>query len=189
MEKLDTRQHILYLAQDLIQKRGYNAFSYQDLSDELKIKKASIHHHFPAKEDLGAEVLEAAAKRFRTWIKSLAPNLTPAEKLGKYIDGTNIWAKGSDKICLGGITNAEWNTLPKKMRTIAGLMQRERRAWVVATLEAGQKSGDFKKTASPHALALLMASSIQGALQLARAQEDPEIFEIVTKQIKEIIKK
>jgi TetR/AcrR family transcriptional repressor of nem operon len=189
MEKLDTRRNILLLAQDLIQRRGYNAFSYQDLSDELKIKKASIHHHFPSKEDLGAEVLEVALQRFREWTKSLSPDLTPAEKINQYIDAANVWAKRCDKICLGGITMAEWNTLPKKMKTMAELLQRERRAWVIATQDAGQKSGDFKRSSSPEHLALMVWSSIQGALQITRAQEDPKVFEIVAKQIKEMIKK
>lgn len=189
MEKLDTRQHILQLAQDLLQKRGYNAFSYQDLSDELKIKKASIHHHFPSKEDLGTEVLEAAVERFHAWTKSLSPSLSPVEKLQLYIEGSTTLGKGGDRICLSGITNAEWNTLPKKMKAAAMVLTRERRAWVAATIAAGQKSGDFKTSASAEDLALLLASSFQGALQLARVQADPKIFGIVAKQILEMLKK
>ena len=52
------KDQILEVATELVQTRGYNAFSYQDLSDRLGITKASIHHHFPSKEDLGIAVAE-----------------------------------------------------------------------------------------------------------------------------------
>ncbi|HIE19064.1 TPA: TetR/AcrR family transcriptional regulator, partial [Candidatus Bathyarchaeota archaeon] len=35
---------------------GYGGFSYSDLSKALGITKASIHHHFPSKEELGLAV-------------------------------------------------------------------------------------------------------------------------------------
>lgn len=41
------------MANKYIQKVGFNAFSYSDLADEIGIKKASIHYHFPSKIDLG----------------------------------------------------------------------------------------------------------------------------------------
>ena len=41
------KDQILEVATELVQTRGYSAFSYQDLSDRLGITKASLHHHFP----------------------------------------------------------------------------------------------------------------------------------------------
>ena len=42
----NTREDLLDVAQDLVQKRGLNAVSFQDLSDAVGIRKASVHHHF-----------------------------------------------------------------------------------------------------------------------------------------------
>jgi TetR/AcrR family transcriptional repressor of nem operon len=39
----ETAEKILDLAERLIQPRGCSAFSYQDIADALKIRKASIH--------------------------------------------------------------------------------------------------------------------------------------------------
>lgn len=50
--KENTAQRILDTAQDLIRHRGYSAFSYADIADRVGIRKASIHYHFAAKEDL-----------------------------------------------------------------------------------------------------------------------------------------
>ena len=38
-DAVDTRNRILDVAQDLIQRRGLNAMSFQDLSDSVGIKK------------------------------------------------------------------------------------------------------------------------------------------------------
>ena len=57
MNSLSTRDRILDSAQALAQTRGFNAFSYADIAGELGIRKASIHHHFPSKFDLEAELL------------------------------------------------------------------------------------------------------------------------------------
>ena len=54
----DTADRILDTTERLIQTRGFNAISYQDISDAVGIKKASIHHHFPTKFGLGTAVIE-----------------------------------------------------------------------------------------------------------------------------------
>src|SRR5258708_40084548 len=48
----DTATRIRESAHDLIAARGYNGFSYADIAEVVGIRKASIHHHFPAKVDL-----------------------------------------------------------------------------------------------------------------------------------------
>ena len=57
----DTAERILDTAQALAQVRGYNGFSYADISAELAITKPSIHYHFPSK----AELAEALVVRYR----------------------------------------------------------------------------------------------------------------------------
>lgn len=46
------KQEIVDLAIEYIETRGVNAFSYNDISKQLEMTKASIHYHFPAKNDL-----------------------------------------------------------------------------------------------------------------------------------------
>ncbi len=54
----DTRETIIALADQLIRTKGFNAFSYADISAPLDIKNAAIHYHFPNKADLGIAVIE-----------------------------------------------------------------------------------------------------------------------------------
>ena len=50
---LNRKKQIMDTAEELLQKRSFSSFSYQDLSDQIGISKATIHHHFPTKDDLG----------------------------------------------------------------------------------------------------------------------------------------
>ena len=68
----ETAEKILDVAEQLIQTRGCSAFSYQDIADALKIKKASIHYHFESKTDLVIAVIERYTERFDEALKNIA---------------------------------------------------------------------------------------------------------------------
>lgn len=55
--QVNTSQQIIEIALPLMIERGYNAFSYADITERLEIRKASIHYHFPNKSDLGRAVV------------------------------------------------------------------------------------------------------------------------------------
>ena len=52
-DNIDTATVILDIAERLVQRRGFNGFSYADIAAELGITKASLHYHFPSKAELG----------------------------------------------------------------------------------------------------------------------------------------
>jgi AcrR family transcriptional regulator len=47
-----TRQQILETAQRLFADLGYDATSLQMIADEMKLTKAAVYYHFPAKSDI-----------------------------------------------------------------------------------------------------------------------------------------
>ena len=64
----DTSEEILNAAEDLLQRRGYNAFSYHHIAVQLGVRNAAIHYHFPAKEDLGVALVKRYQERFKGWV-------------------------------------------------------------------------------------------------------------------------
>ncbi|MCY4123811.1 MAG: TetR/AcrR family transcriptional regulator, partial [Pseudomonas sp.] len=60
---LATRDALIQTAEGLMRTKGYAAFSYADLADAVGIRKASIHYHFPTKEDLGIAIVEEYVSR------------------------------------------------------------------------------------------------------------------------------
>src|SRR5262249_58801784 len=61
---VSTAERILDTAQALAQVRGYNGFSYADISAELAITKPSIHYHFPSKAQLAEALIARYQRRF-----------------------------------------------------------------------------------------------------------------------------
>jgi TetR/AcrR family transcriptional regulator, transcriptional repressor for nem operon len=55
----ETAEKILRIADSLMVRRGYSAFSDAGISKAIGIRKASIHHHFPTKDGLAVAVLGA----------------------------------------------------------------------------------------------------------------------------------
>ena len=87
MVSLSTKDQILHSAQALAQTRGFNAFSYADIADELGIRKASIHHHFPSKLDLEYELLTRYRSEFVEELSSIKSNASDSsEQLQRYIE-------------------------------------------------------------------------------------------------------
>jgi len=62
-----TRKRILDIAEKLILTRGYNGFSYQDISETIGIRKASIHYHYPLKENLVERYTRKQIVLFKMW--------------------------------------------------------------------------------------------------------------------------
>src|SRR6266446_7556840 len=66
------RDAFLDVAQRLVQAKGYEAMSIQDVLDELEASKGAFYHHFASKQAL----LEAIVERFAdTGIATVAPVL------------------------------------------------------------------------------------------------------------------
>src|SRR6478672_13928225 len=61
---ISTADRILDVAERLVQRRGYNGFSYADVAEELKITTASLHYHFAGKAELGRALLARYTERF-----------------------------------------------------------------------------------------------------------------------------
>ncbi|MBK1880115.1 TetR/AcrR family transcriptional regulator [Pelagicoccus mobilis] len=116
MATTDTKGELLDCAQDLIQRVGVNAMSYNDLSVEVGIRKASIHYHFPKKDDLIEALLLRCGNdysdRYREIASSQKTVLEKLEALADMFD--NSLAQG--KICLVGMLCVESTTLSDKLQ-------------------------------------------------------------------------
>src|SRR5258707_11031640 len=104
----DTWQRILDIAERLVQTRGYNGFSYADIAESMKVTKASLHYHFPAKADLGSRLIERYERNFLSALGRIDTEGKDArDKLRRY---AAIY-KGvlrADRMCLCGMLAAEF---------------------------------------------------------------------------------
>ena len=112
----DTATRMLDIAERLAQTRGFNGFSYSDIAAELGIAKASLHHHFPTKADLGRALMQRYVEGFDAALAGIAQGAGDAyAKLARY---AKLYEDVlvNDRLCLCGMLAAEYSTLPKEMR-------------------------------------------------------------------------
>lgn len=174
-DKQNTSEHILDAAENLIQTRGYSAFSYQDIADALNIRKASIHYHFRSKTDLGLAVVDRYATRFTAALATIAgdPSASSMKMLDHYVTPYLEYAKSKDKVCLCGALAGEMMALPPDMRARVDAFFEEHQTWLATILKRGADRGEFHLAAKPAKMARLVFGALQGALLVKRTTNDP----------------
>lgn len=180
--KSDTAEKILDIGEYLIQTRGYNAISYQDISDALGIKKASIHYHFPAKSDLGSAVMARYRDRLEMAMSEAdrSPGMTCREILEFYFLPYYKFADTPDKVCLSGSLAGEFPTLPEDMQNLVAAFFHDHQTWLARLLERGRSSGEFAFEGDAAQMARVLFDALQGALLVKRASGDIKQLHDVT---------
>ncbi len=180
----NTQRAILDIAEDLLQDRGFNGFSYADISAELGVKNAAVHYHFPTKEDLGVSIIRRYRERFKLWIKNArVKDLASQQKLDWFLNIYSSTRADHGKVCLAGVLETEFNSIPESLREQTQGLTKELIAWLQAILDDGRQAGVFRFNGDPADKAALILSSLQGALQMARALGTGK-FQAVVGQIK-----
>lgn len=177
---MDTKEHILSSAQRLVQQRGFNGFSYADVADEVGIRKASLHHHFASKADLGVALVEAYAAQFDQALADIDRAATTApEKLKAYVAIYRA-TLDSDRICMCGMLATETMTLDAAMLPRLKRFFVRNTEWLAQLLAEGRSQGvfAFDGAAADHARAVL--SMLQGASLVCRSSGDMDAFDRTT---------
>ena len=166
------KQALLKAAEHKVRLGGYDNFSFRELAQEVGIKSASVHYHFPTKADLGAELAHQYTDSF-------------LEALGK---PTAIYANGDDpidtytalfrnallvdnKMCLCGLLGAQGESLPDKVREEVKRFFTKNLAWL---REAHAANGE----SDPAQAAIATMSLLEGAMMISKALNDHSHFEL-----------
>ena len=174
-----TASRILDVAERLVQLRGFNGFSYADVADELGISKASLHYHFAGKAELGEALIERYASRFTGSLDEIdaRPIVDARTKLAAYakLYGDVLRRK---RMCLCGMLAAEYQTLPKPMRSAVVSFFDDQEAWLVGVLEQGREEGTLRFSGSASEAAQVIVGGLEGAMLVTRPYGDPARFQI-----------
>ena len=163
-----TKSALLDAAQVLAQTRGYNAFSFGDLSACIGIKTASIHYHFPTKADLG----RALVMRYRAMLEALGAEIEsktddPIEQLRRYVAALKGGLKKGTRMCLCGMFGAEFATLPDPMQDEVRQLFMASETWLGGVLSRGKAAGKLVFEGDPKRVAGAVFASLQGAMLAA----------------------
>jgi TetR/AcrR family transcriptional regulator, transcriptional repressor for nem operon len=189
MSDRDTRRELLDLAETLVRTRGYNGFSYRDLAEQIGIKTASIHYHFPTKGDLGVSLIENEREVFARNLAQLdATEKDPRRRLERFIQLFQATTIGChNRMCLGAMLAVEQETLPDAVGQAVRRLFVDNEDWLAKLLEEGRKKRQFRFKGSAEVVARCLFSSLEGALLMARTFRDIRRFEATTQWILETL--
>lgn len=168
----DTANRILDVAEKMARQGGYYAFSFRDIAAEIGIKSASIHYHFPTKEDLGEALVSRYTDRFLGALGRLDES-TPSELLVQYVAAYRQALIEQDLMCLCGMFGAEIARLPDPVARRTREFFERNLVWLETVFRAAG-------TPNPETRAADMIARMEGAMILARSMHDMDLFERIT---------
>lgn len=117
MSGQSSEKRILDAACALIESRGYNGFSFKDVSRQVGIQPASIHYHFPAKADLGLAVVSQNRRLLGAFMARIDGQFSsPRRRLDAFLKHFGDKSGERHLNLIWGVLSAEFNTLPEVMR-------------------------------------------------------------------------
>jgi TetR/AcrR family transcriptional repressor of nem operon len=160
-----TKTELLNHAELLIRTKGYSAFSYADLSNHVGIKKASIHHHFPTKENLGIILITNYLQKFSLHLDTIDKNNnTVRDKLLGYRSlFTQSYSDGMLPLCCA--MAAERATLSPPLQELSRKLFEIQIEWLKRVIES--EALEFKENQTPTGIALSFLCAIEGASLLS----------------------
>lgn len=163
----DTAEKLLDEAQLLVQQRGFNAFSFRDLSKKLGITNAGIHYHFPTKAALGVALVARYTRNFMAALTALDQrNLNAVERLRGFVD---IYASAlkSGRFCLCGIMASDALTLPGEVHAEVKQFFESVEQWLSVVVLDGDRKGGLALNGDATEEASLILASVEGAMLVA----------------------
>ncbi|MEL1263228.1 TetR/AcrR family transcriptional regulator [Pseudoxanthomonas putridarboris] len=171
-------QEIIQRTSELLASGGYNSFSYADIAELVDVRKASIHHHFPAKADLVKATVALHREATRRGLQSLDQS-TP-DPLARLVAYCRFWAEciqeSNPPICICALLAAELPAVPVEVADEVKAHFKDLQAWLTLTLEEGASQGKMQLTDTPAAEASMFMASIHGAMLSARATGNALLF-------------
>lgn len=171
-------------AQTLLATRGYNGFSYADISEAVHIRKASIHFHFPSKAELVQTVLKRYREQGRVGLAAMEKQIAdPLARLRAY---TGYWATcirdGTAPFCICAMLGSELSAIPDSVADEVRGHFRDLDAWLARVLEEGAAKGIFRLRTDPKSEAAALMATVHGSMLAARVSGDPEVFATIVQQ-------
>jgi TetR/AcrR family transcriptional repressor of nem operon len=179
----DTKTMILDVAQELLETRGFNAFSIKDLAERVSIRTSSIHYHFPTKADL----CRALIARHRHAVAQALGEINRQHdgafaRLECFISLFQTTIDAGNRMCPFGMLASDSHTLDTGSCSELRAAFDDLENWLIAVLEEGQKAGSVHLEGTAALEARCILATLEGAMLVARTYGDQARFSAVARQ-------
>ncbi len=177
-----TKTELLNAGESLIRNRGYNGFAFRELADEVGIKSASVHYHFPTKISLVEAIMERYHQQFMVVLHSINDEehsaLKRFERFIKFYRG----AVNEDRaLTLCMMIGHEKSSLPDTVNDQLAKLIKDVLAWL--TLLCLEITPELTKKQAKER-ATFIHSSLQGGILGSSAVGSASYFDQVARQLR-----
>ena len=175
-----TREQLLTVAADLLQRVGYASFSFRDLAEAVGIRAASVHYHFPTKADLGLALVDWFRAQSDPQMAALCqahPNVR--DRLLALAEQVAEHTCTSGKSCPINLLLSEFSVLPENLQIKVRAWVDDCLAGMAAWLDQGRQAGELKFPGDAIYQARLVWSVIEHGTQLSRTQADQSFRSLI----------
>ncbi|MEM9582921.1 MAG: TetR/AcrR family transcriptional regulator [Pseudomonadota bacterium] len=174
----DTRTSLLNSAEAAARARGFDGFSYADLAEDVGIRKASIHHHFPTKAALSVALMQRYHETLASACAEIAQQHdTAGARLNALVEFYRDALKGGKSLCLCVSFSISRESLSAPVITEIAAFREMLIGWLSAVFTEGETDKSIADVQDPAAEAAAALALIEGAQLAARAQEDVTLFD------------
>ena len=179
----DTRERIIRTAGELFRRQGYDGTGLNQILDESGAPRGSLYFHFPGgKQQLAAEAVTVAGAMFGEGMEwSLDSTDDIAEGVARIIEyiAADLERSGFERGCpIGAVTLDAASSSEPVRSACRDVFDR----WLTLFEQRLRSAGWTPEAASEEAV--LIVSSVEGALMLARSRRDAEPLRAVTRRLR-----
>ena len=164
------RADILPVLGELFREHGYEGASLSLISQRTGLGKGSLYHFFPGgKEEMAAAVLAEIDGWFEANIfRPLRQAADPLAAIAATLDATEVYFRSGRRVCLVGVFALD-ETRDRFAAAVRGYFTAWRDALASALTRGGRVAAQD--------LAEAILADLHGGLVLARALDDPGVFQ------------
>lgn len=180
--KIAERRDAIPALGEIFREHGFSGSSLTEITQRTGLGKGSLYHFFPdGKKEMAEAVLDDVTAWFETHVFStLRDSKDPASGIRDMFEAVNRYFNSGNRICLVGAFALDDTRNQFEARISAYF-----NAWIRVLTVALKRSGFGKKNAKKTAEDIVIG--IQGALVLARSQQDPQVFTRALKRLQQRI--
>lgn len=180
-----TKEDLLHEASRMLLSKGLNGFSLQELAAKLNIKKASLFHHYPSKNALAVELYRFYQTAFIAWNERYH-HLSAEKQIITYTETLTTWICEKQRVCPVGALSLEWSLVDPDLQDEIKKLHLIQKKWLTKLFKTIQKEHGLRVSIQDAVLQTM--GLIQGSIQLARINHDPEMVKKNLKSYLKIIK-
>lgn len=177
----DTKTLLMDAAEQQVRHKGADGFSYADLSNQVGIRKASIHYHYPAKSDLLTAILARYDGRVMDLLDGYATTLpTGGQQLSAFIDLYRDALQDGTMLCLCVAYAVSPDSLSDETQRGIFRFRAKVKSWLEQSFVRAISDGSIAHAGTPEHEAAAVHALVEGAQIAARISGDLASYDAAT---------